>query len=742
MKKVGFFLFLMLFIGGVDRVLANPTCSYDDPLGNCGYSTCTAKPQSGNCGDCCDETHGICFKYWTCWTEIGWEEDCHGNVCRCFSRCGSGGGGKDAGISCSVSLVSDVEEVMGSSLSFRTYYKDKDQCSDDFSGCNTGIDTVGAYKTPKCRRSPAVFGERVFTIRKNANDFVFSAYGYQGLYCCGGKNQEGTINWVFCPDKCRDELFGGYDRYKCEAIGGADPTYGPQTWADLIFSFSGRKPFKVSFSYEGVNFGQDKLVILADGIELASINDGAGDKEIILANASKVTIRRLGFGFGKRGYFKVKNLKFTFANKQVESCINPKGAAVLLVQTQKNKAVSYAVKNGFGTWSNWQDFVPVFNWQVDESGKITVKVKNSSGTSGQCFVNFNPCLVTPTPNLLTPTTYPGNKPPTCQIVLVEPKSGTEKAPATVKFGARVSDDDGEITKAEWSLPGDTSWDGDMFYLVAKLSASGDYMSVLTVTDDKGDEGVCKVVYRVNSLVELSDYWFQAKGGDIHAGGFIGSNIPDEVETEFLLEPAGVVSYGLKQNPILNSHKLSLTNLKAGNYSIFNTGINIYSFSYFETNINKREVFGGNDYSKEIVIDNGRLTGPENRAIGENGAWLLAGNTIYKGGFLGKTVFLVNGTLKINENIEKDQPIFIVSGDIKIDEKVTNLSGVFLTDGMFKTNKGKQLKVKGSVIADGFSLLREETNINPSELFSYDPSYLIELTEIVGKKIMKWQEIAP
>lgn len=743
MKKV---LVVILFFLLTRPVWANPSCSYTDPIGRCGTSTCTVKEEI-KCGDCCDETNGICFKWWTCWTEIGWDEGCHGNVCRCFYRCGTGGGGRDpGGISCGVSILKGVEEINGMDLNYRINYNDKSQCAKDFSGCNTQVESVRGSKSPLCRKSPAIFGNKVFEIKKEEDGFLFYAKGYEGLSCCGGRKEEEGVNWVFCPGNCLDDGFGNYNIFKCELLGGADPFYGPQTWADLVFNFSGKKPFEISFDYLGENFGSDRILVLADGKEVGSIDDQSGHREIILPLSSRVIIRRMGYGFDEGGFFKIKNLKFSFKETGGGGCLTKGEKVKLLVETQ-GSAILMALKNGFGTYSGWRNFSNLSDWEVDDSGKVWAKVKNSQGITGECSTSYSPCMATPTPNLLSPTPRPGNKAPTCKISFVEPESGSKKAPVLVKFGAMVNDEDGEIVEAKWSIDGKTYWDKDMFYLEKEFLNGGSYLPVLTVKDDKGDSGICRIIYKVNNAVDLSNYWFQAQGGDIHAGGIIGSNINDEVTTDFLLEPAGVVSFGSDLGPFLNGHKISKENYKVSKYMIFNQGENIYNFSYFETNINKRRIFGSDDYSQAVVISRGYLTGPGREAISNSKAWLVNGNTFYQGGGLNKGVFLINGTLTIEKDIDdKEMPVFIVSGDIEVEGKVEKISGVFLTDGIFKTNPGKRLEVKGSVIGTGFSLMREGVdNRKASEFFSYNPWYIIKLLERVpnlGKKILRWEEVAP
>jgi len=362
--------------------------------------------------------------------------------------------------------------------------------------------------------------------------------------------------------------------------------------------------------------------------------------------------------------------------------------------------------------------------------------------------------LTPTPTVRPgePTPTPVNKPPTCNIVEAQPASDTQPPPVTVEFKVNTADSDGTVRNARWFIDG--AWhasskkEGNSFYLTYQLMTAGNFPVRVRVADNLGELGFCDFSYTVTDepSSEPGKHWFQAKSGDIHAGSLIRSLIPDSVETMFLLEPDGVVSYGVRADPELNDHPLSENNWKVRSYR-FNYTDSPYTFSYFETNINKRREFGdlGNG---AVLLEGGRLAqGGSNESIAGASTWLVNGDVYYKGGVLGSKVYLVKGRLLIEADIASSQnPIFIVEGDIEVDGEVQNLSGVFITDGQFKTNTGEQLKVMGTVKATGFSFDREGADINePSEFFSYDPWYVARIPGIIpglGVKLIRWEEVAP
>jgi len=92
-------------------------------------------------------------------------------------------------------------------------------------------------------------------------------------------------------------------------------------------------------------------------------------------------------------------------------------------------------------------------------------------------------------------------------------------------------------------------------------------------------------------------------------------------------------------------------------------------------------------------------------------------------------------------------IFIVSGDVIIDDSRDEVEGFFIVDGIFQSQEGNSdLVVKGGVLANSFELLRSlpgnQNEGNPSELFNFDPKYLVLGSDLLGVLgSLKWREVS-
>ena len=122
------------------------------------------------------------------------------------------------------------------------------------------------------------------------------------------------------------------------------------------------------------------------------------------------------------------------------------------------------------------------------------------------------------------------------------------------------------------------------------------------------------------------------------------------------------------------------------------------------------------------------------------------------------ILFVDGTLTINSKVTVSPGGFLAFiakgitigqsvGDPPVANPNADIEGVYVTDGMFTVNSGtNQFVGKGMFIADRFSLNRNlggPTNIDyPSELFLYDPRFLVSMPEEMQETPILWQEINP
>ncbi len=132
---------------------------------------------------------------------------------------------------------------------------------------------------------------------------------------------------------------------------------------------------------------------------------------------------------------------------------------------------------------------------------------------------------------------------------------------------------------------------------------------------------------------------------------------------------------------------------------------------------------------------------------------VQGNTVPKD-YLQKifsNVLFVNGDLVIKQDLNMNVAsgtIFVVNGDVLVDKNVDKVSGFFVVNGYFDTsyNGGfaqDPLVVFGGVYADHFNLSRSsfafKNKDNPSEEFVFDAKYLVDFGSIFGNVSVKWNE---
>jgi len=141
-------------------------------------------------------------------------------------------------------------------------------------------------------------------------------------------------------------------------------------------------------------------------------------------------------------------------------------------------------------------------------------------------------------------------------------------------------------------------------------------------------------------------------------------------------------------------------------------------------------------------------------VSGSGGLTISASTIpnnYDSGSFNAIVF-VPGTLTIDTNIvinTKSTLLFIVGGDAKINKSVENVQAGIFADGNIQTaydlatsGVSKTLYLKGVYSANKIELQRPYQGAGskdppPSEDFTYEPKYVMNLADYLGEKVIKW-----
>ncbi len=138
---------------------------------------------------------------------------------------------------------------------------------------------------------------------------------------------------------------------------------------------------------------------------------------------------------------------------------------------------------------------------------------------------------------------------------------------------------------------------------------------------------------------------------------------------------------------------------------------------------------------------------------------------------GNSVFFIDGNLRIDANIAASgaaSVVFVVKGNIVVNRNtggsfITSLDGIYIarkgfadTDAEFGNDSwlfgsGTGLTINGGLYVDAeegakVNLLRYWNNslnsTQPSDIFKFDPKYLIILRDLLGSPAIGWKEVAP
>ncbi len=167
-----------------------------------------------------------------------------------------------------------------------------------------------------------------------------------------------------------------------------------------------------------------------------------------------------------------------------------------------------------------------------------------------------------------------------------------------------------------------------------------------------------------------------------------------------------------------------------------------------------------DYDDYLDMVTGTTAITNNTLRTTSGVYLINGNFVinnqstpnnYDDNTFNQIVF-INGDLTVERDIEvanASTALFIVKGNVKISKQVETLGIAIITDGSFNTaynvsedEASRTLKLNGIYHADTFIFQRTLQGTNnsdtPSEDFTYEPKYLIQLKDFFTKSSVEWK----
>lgn len=276
--------------------------------------------------------------------------------------------------------------------------------------------------------------------------------------------------------------------------------------------------------------------------------------------------------------------------------------------------------------------------------------------------------------------------------------------------------------------------------------------------DDADAPVGGFTYTINV-----DAWFEAKGGDVGAGG--GGVTMGQVP------PSGSNAvYGTGIGKMLLAATGAATAGGAGQQlSTFVAGITItgYNSALMPAGVYN---YLADRYRSKATTNQCAFT-----SLGAGLSYCVANVQIGNGdGTItninvpaGNIAWFIDGNLTITDNIvvpSSSSIAFIVSGNITVNSAVSNIQGIYVAGGPFTDVDasgvaGPRLEVNGAVYAGSVSLPRKLggacatdtrpgypqpcNNVQtPAESFVFDPKYLANLNTLIGTPAVNWQEVAP
>ncbi|MCL5676243.1 MAG: hypothetical protein M1120_03925 [Patescibacteria group bacterium] len=252
-------------------------------------------------------------------------------------------------------------------------------------------------------------------------------------------------------------------------------------------------------------------------------------------------------------------------------------------------------------------------------------------------------------------------------------------------------------------------------------------------------------------------WFKTENGDVHSNYDIIVSLPTILErfATYLVTTANLSSFAAGSASDARPELASVNKWYwySPPYGTVSFPENAGFYAYYSHNKPARQIITSdgltNSSINSLTADNSvsRVQiNPTAGAVSINESVSLSGSKM--------AIFYINGDLNINNNInlaDNSGIVFIVSGSLNISPQVTEADGFYLVDKTVNTTDGSgaggPLVIKGAVFVSQngriFGSSREiHDYATPSEKIIYEPKYLVEFSQGLGRAGITWREVAP
>jgi len=329
-------------------------------------------------------------------------------------------------------------------------------------------------------------------------------------------------------------------------------------------------------------------------------------------------------------------------------------------------------------------------------------------------------------------------------------SGVDTSTAEYRYytehGGQLWSDWSAVDAVTLAGTGAAAADGETEFVVSNTpsinfgdSSSGPFRLQYRIYDLAGNSSTSPVY-------EISAPWLQTMDGSVYIGGEISVAVPgsgDPHATADVLAGDEVASF------------VTTTNWKDDDYIHAGFGATVLESLLPEYAQIK---------SGATLITDGRLPRSDGVYLIEGDFGIDSGALHGSGpGYEGvdmSAVVIVTGDLAVNSGftvVEENNTVFLVEGDLLVDKNVEDMAGFYIAAGVFNSdpagNATKPLRVDGSVVSlGGFELTRDlgdqgpENNSNtPAERFTWQPDISVDQTVagyLTNRTIQyQWQEVA-
>jgi len=266
-------------------------------------------------------------------------------------------------------------------------------------------------------------------------------------------------------------------------------------------------------------------------------------------------------------------------------------------------------------------------------------------------------------------------------------------------------------------------------------------------------------------------WVQVSGGDAYARTTLASSIPPTATNRLFITNSTNISAGIAAYGGSYDYDVSNSSLGEGYVSPTNNWLVNHTNTithWYQSFAQKMDIPGSatpfaTDVGGNVAKPTCGATTPcvayVNSDAIVNSAWTIDAAE--------KLVLFVNGNLTINSPITITSGGFfavIVNGNITVSPNVgttvagtlAQLEGIYIATndthtavfntGVSTTLNKERLIVKGMVIADAFTLLRDvgvaNNQVRPASIFLYNPNLLFAMPDEMKDLPFTWQEVAP